>query len=214
MAHLNLEFPKDIAAGCQAMLERRDEVVTLASGHEETNQRWTHARRSWAAGLGIRSAGDLARVVEIFEEVRGRANSFRFRDWLDWRSAPLGQDISPTDQPLGVGDGSTVTFQLVKRYGVVNPYLRPISLPLVTSVRVAKSGTETLTGWSVSATGGAVTFNTAPAPGLILTAGFTFDVPVRFDQSTLSVEWAYFTESGGSGQAPDITLIEKRLDAN
>jgi uncharacterized protein (TIGR02217 family) len=224
MAHLDIEFPRNIAQGCQALLERRDEVVTLASGHEETNQRWVHARRSWAAGLGIRSKADLAAVVAIFEEVRGRANSFRFRDWLDWQSPTGGGTPAPIDQPLGtpapgsseyqeaIGDGTTTNFQVVKRYGTVTPYLRPIALPHVGTLRVAVDGTEVVSGWSVSATGGVITFDTAPAPGAALTAGFTFDVPVRFAQATLSVEWAYFNDLGGAGAAPDITLIEKRLD--
>lgn len=224
MAHFNIEFPRDIAQGCQGVLTRRDEVVTLASGHEETNQRWTHARRSWAAGLAIRSRDDLARVVEIFEEVRGRANSFAFRDWLDWRSAPPSAPITATDQPLGallpnateyqaaMGDGAETTFQLVKRYGTVRPYLRPIALPNATSLRVAVDGVAT-TAFMLAAVGGAITFDSAPAPGSILTAGFVFDVPVRFSEATLSVEWAYFDEGGGAGSAPDITLVEKRLDS-
>jgi len=200
-------------------------VVTLASGHEEPTPRWLPARRSWAAGLGIRSGDDLARVVEIFEEARGRANSFRFRDWLDWRSRRAPDAISPADQPLGtlipgatdyqvaIGDGITAAFQVVKRYGAVLPYLRPVALPHPTSLRVAVNGTEAPAGWSLSAIGGLITFDTAPPIGATLTAGFTFDVPVRFSDSTLSVEWAYFNEAGGSGSAPDITLIEKRLDA-
>ncbi|MQQ09111.1 TIGR02217 family protein [Epibacterium sp. SM1979] len=224
MAHYSIEFPRDIAQGCQAILERRDEVVMLASGHEESNQRWTHARRSWAAGLAIRSHADLAKVVELFEEVRGRANSFHFRDWLDWRSALAPGPITPTDQPLGspitgsteyepaFGDGVTTAFQITKRYGLTNPYLRPIALPHSTSLRVAVDGTEIVSGWTLSPTGGVLTFDTPPAAGLPLTAGFTFDVPVRFSDSSLSLEWAYFNENGGSGMAPDITLIEKRLD--
>lgn len=213
MAHLDVDFPRDVAEGCQAILERRDEVVQLASGHEETNQRWAHARRSWAAGLGIRSATDLSAVVALFEEVRGRANSFRFRDWLDWRSAPPSQGIAATDQPLGTGDGVQTQFQIVKRYGAVNAYLRPIALPHPASVLIAVDGAPMATGWSLGTQGGLVTFNTAPAPGAVLTAGFTFDVPVRFDQATLSVNWAYFNDDGGSGSAPDITLVEVRLDS-
>lgn len=213
MAHLEIEFPRDIAQGCQGMLERRDEVVLLSSGHEETNQRWVHARRSWNAGLGLRSGDDLAKIVTLFEEVRGRANSFRFRDWLDWRtSAGEKAAITPNDQPLGTGDGSQTDFQLIKRYGTVNPYFRPIALPHVSTLRIAVDGVEQLAGWSVSPTGGTVTFDTAPAASASVTAGFTFDVPVRFAQSSLSVEWAYFKEGGGTGLAPDITLIEKRLD--
>lgn len=213
MAHLDVEFPRDIAQGCQAVIERRDEVVTLASGHEETNQRWSCSRRSWDAGLAIRSADRLAEVVTLFEEVRGRANSFRFRDWLDWRSGAPSAPVSPTDQPLGSGDGVETAFQLQKRYGVVNPYFRPIALPHPGSVRVAVNGSEAMTGWSLSASGGRVVFSSPPPSGAVLTAGFTFDVPVRFAEATLSTEWAYFNATnGGVGQAPAITLLEVRLD--
>lgn len=211
MAHLDIDFPRDVAAGAQANLERRDEVVQLASGHEETNQRWTHARRSYAAGLGIRSAEDLALVVALFEEVRGRANSFRFRDWLDWRSASGNGPVTMLDQPLGTGDGATTAFQLVKRYGNVNPYLRPIALPHPASLLVAVDGARSR-ALTLTPVVGLVTFDAPPPAGAALTAGFTFDVPVRFSTSTLSVEWAYFTEGGGVGSAPEITLIEKRLD--
>ncbi len=213
MAHLNIEFPRDIAAGCEAMLERRDEVVTLASGHEETNQRWLHARRSWAAGLGIRSGADLAKVVALFEEVRGRANSFHFRDWLDWRSGEPGAALTPFDQQIGIGDGIETEFQITKRYGQVNPYIRPISLPHQNTLRVAVDGVEINSGYSLSPMGGRILFDSPPAIGAPITAGYTFDVPVRFDQSTLSVQWAYFNEThSGAGQAPDITLTEVRLD--
>ncbi|RWR09704.1 DUF2460 domain-containing protein [Paenirhodobacter populi] len=212
MAHLDLEFPRDIAEGCQAVIERRDEVVTLASGHEETNQRWSRSRRSWDAGLGLRHADDLAAVVAFFEEVRGRANSFRFRDWLDWRSAPAGVPVEATDQPAGTGDGAQWIFQIQKRYGVVNPYLRPIALPHPASVRVAVDGEEVLTGWSLSAVGGKLVFASPPPLGAEVTAGFTYDVPVRFSESTLSVSWAYFNSTRGTGSAPAIPLLEVRLD--
>ena len=224
MAHLDVEFPRDVAQGCQAIIERRDEIVMLASGHEETNQRWTHARRSWAAGLGIRSKADLQAVVTLFEQVRGRANSFRFRDWLDWHSNEGDVAVSHTDQPLGslvpggseyvpaIGDGTATSFQLVKQYGAVNCYLRPITLPHPTSLRIAVNGVELANGWTVSGTGGLITFDTAPAASSTVTAGFTFDVPVRFQQNSLSVEWAYFNTDNGSGTAPDVTLVEKRLD--
>lgn len=210
MAHLAIEFPRDVAAGCQALIERRDEVVLLASGREETNQRWEHARRSWQAGLGIRSAADLAAVVALFEEARGRANSFHFRDWLDWRSAAPGAAINWNDQRIGTGDGKRREFQLSKTYGAVNPYTRPIVLPHAASVVVGVNGSRRWNGWALQP-GGRVVFDATPPAGHRITAGFTFDVPVRFESAALAVEWAYFNEVRGHGQVPDITLIEVRL---
>lgn len=212
MAHLAVEFPRDVAAGAQAILQRKSEIVALASGREETNQRWAHSRRSWAVGLAVRSATDMQKVVELFEEARGAANSFHFRDWLDWRSAPPTRGIAAADCSLGVGDGARTAFQLRKRYGALNPYWRAIALPHPASVVVAVGGAVRAGGWSL-APSGQVVFDTPPAAGAAVTAGFTFDVPVRFDADVMAVEWAYFAEShGGLASAPEITLLEVRLD--
>ncbi len=59
------------------------------------------------------------------------------------------------------------------------------------SVRLALNGVEQMSGWSAdTVTGsvtGSVTFTAAPANGIIITAGFEFDVPLRFDSDTLDV---------------------------
>ncbi|WP_138464219.1 DUF2460 domain-containing protein [Poseidonocella sp. HB161398] len=212
MAHLDLDFPRDVAQGCQSIRERRTDVVTLESGHEERNQRWAHARRSWQAGLGIRRADDLDDVVALWEQAAGARHSFRFRDWTDWRSGLPSEPVTPLDQPLGTGDGSAVTFQVVKVYGALQPYARPVALPSLASLRIAVDGAELTSGWSLSATGGRVTFDSAPAPGAVLTCGFTYAMPVRFGD-TLTIDAAFFRSSGaGIASAPDIPLMEVRLD--
>lgn len=233
MTHLNIEFPRNIAAGCQAVIARRDEVVTLASGHEEVNQRWMHSRRSWNAGFGIKTKQDLAEVVALFEEARGRRHSFAFRDWQDWHSNDGGGPIAATDQPLGAliansgeyaeavtdgdgdgeeGAGTAQSFQLVKAYGAINRYLRPITLPHLAGLQVAIDGMVQTSGWSLSAVGGRITFDTPPPNAATLTAGFTFDVPVRFSEAQIATEWIYFNEQRGLGAVPSIGLVEKRMD--
>jgi uncharacterized protein (TIGR02217 family) len=42
-------------------------------------------------------------------------------------------------------------------------------------------------GWSADTATGVVNFDTAPGAGVAITAGFEFDVPVRFDTDTLDV---------------------------
>jgi uncharacterized protein (TIGR02217 family) len=44
-----------------------------------------------------------------------------------------------------------------------------------------------MSGWSVDTATGSVSFTTAPAAGAAITAGFEFDVPVRFDTDMLDV---------------------------
>lgn len=209
MAFFDIEFPRDVAAGVLGGPERRVDIVPLGSGREERNARWKNSRRRFSAGLGVRDADDLAAVLAIWEEVGGPANSFRFRDWSDFKSCPPSAAPAPTDQPLGTGDGVAAAFQLVKRYGQIQPWTRTITKPVAGSVRIALDGIEAGSGWSVDHLTGVVSFLAPPAAGVAVSAGFLFDVPVRFDEQSLAVDMAFFVEGkGGAGSIPAIPLIE------
>ena len=191
-----VRFPVDIALASRGGPERATDVVTLASGREERNSRWAHARRRYNAGYGIKSRADMAAVLAFFEERRGRFHSFLWRDGLD----NVG-----TDEPLGSGDGVRTTFQLVKKYGAdFDPYLRPITKPVAASVVVKVAGL--VTAVTTDPLTGIVTFAAPPAEGAAITASFSFDVPVRFDTDRLDIELASFD----AAEAPSIPLIEVR----
>jgi uncharacterized protein (TIGR02217 family) len=201
-----VRFPLDISRGARGGPTRRTDIVTLASGREHRNARWAHSRRSFDAGYGIKTLAGLSAVVAFFEERRGRLIGFRWRDPLDWTSAPAGGEPTPLDQVLGTGDGARTTYRLVKRYGGVDaPYERPISKPVAGSVRIAVAGSElAASAFAVDVTTGAVVLASAPAIGAEVTAGFAFDVPVRFDTDELAVELSAFE----AGDIPRIPLIE------
>jgi uncharacterized protein (TIGR02217 family) len=205
MAFHAVRFPLDVALGARGGPERATDVVTLASGREERNSRWAHARRRYNAGYGVKSRTDMLAVLAFFEERRGRFHSFLWRDGLDFSSNGTAVPTA-LDQAIGVGDGVKVSFSLTKRYGAnFDPYLRPITRPVVGSVVVAVAGTSLATaGFSVG--GGVVTLDVAPAVGAGVTAGFLFDVPVRFDTDRLDVELTSFD----AAEAPNIPLIEVR----
>jgi uncharacterized protein (TIGR02217 family) len=96
--------------------------------------------------------------------------------------------VAPTDQPIGTGNGAVITFALLKRYSSgAQSWTRAIAKPVAGTVRVALNGVEQMTGWSVNTATGSVTFTTAPGAGVAITAGFEFDVPVRFDTDMLDV---------------------------
>jgi uncharacterized protein (TIGR02217 family) len=207
-----VRFPTEIAFGSAGGPERRTEIVTLGSGHEERNARWADSRRRYNAGYGVRSLDDLHAVVAFFEERRGRLYGFRWRDRIDFKSSVPGEAVTPLDQTLGTGDGATVSFQLVKRYGALHaPWLRTIRKPVAGTVRVAVDGTEKNEGadWSCDLTTGVVTFagGAIPAGGKAVTAGFEFDVPVRFDTDHLDINLTSFA----AGDIPAIPLVEIRL---
>jgi uncharacterized protein (TIGR02217 family) len=205
-------FPLDIALKSAGGPERRTEIVALGSGREERNARWAHSRRRYDAGYGVKTLDALSVVVAFFEERRGCLHGFRWRDPLDHSSAPPGAAVTPLDQSIGTGDGATASFPLTKTYGDAHaPYARPIAKPASGSVRVAVAGVEQTQGvdFTCDPTTGAVTFlaGHVPAAGAAITAGFMFDVPVRFDTDYLEVDLSAFA----AGSVPHIPLVEIRL---
>ena len=188
MAFQEVRFPDNISRGARGGPERRTQIVELASGEEERNASWANSRRRYDVAYGIRRADDLAAVVAFFEARNGRLHGFRFRDWADYKSCLPSQSPGATDQGIGVGDGAATTFQLVKHYASGSQtWARAIGKPEAGSVSIALDGVEQGGGWSVDTTTGIVTFDAPPAAGVVITAGFTFDVPVRFDSDTLDV---------------------------
>ncbi|SIS75264.1 DUF2460 domain-containing protein [Phaeovulum vinaykumarii] len=188
MAFHEVRFPDDISRGARGGPERRTQIVELASGDEERNTSWANSRRRYDVAYGIRRADDLAAVVAFYEARNGRLHGFRFKDWGDHKSCLPSQTPGPSDQTIGTGDGATTAFQLVRHYASGSQtWLRTITKPVAGTVRVALDGAEQLGGWSVDTTTGLVTFDSAPAEGAVLTAGFAFDVPVRFDTDALDV---------------------------
>ncbi|WP_062208204.1 DUF2460 domain-containing protein [Aureimonas sp. AU12] len=198
-------FPLRVAFGTSGGPERRTDIVRLSTGYENRNQRTRHSVRRYDAGSGVKSLADLAAVLDFFEARRGRLVAFRFRDPFDARSSRYGLPQTPLDQGLGIGDGEMRRFQLAKRYGEgEDAYQRPIAKPVAGSVRLAVAGVEV--PFAMDAATGWVTLDTAPAVGAAVTAGFEFDVPVRFDMDHLAVNMAAFE----AGDIPTIPLVEVR----
>ena len=188
MAFHEVRFPDNISRGARGGPERRTQIVELASGAEERNASWANSRRRYDVAYGIRRADDLAAVVAFFEARNGRLHGFRFKDWADFKSCLPSETPVPTNQPIGTGNGAATLFQLTKRYtSGAQSWTRAITKPVAGSVTIALNGTPQVSGWSVSTATGLITFTAAPAPGVAITAGFEFDVPVRFDTDALDV---------------------------
>ena len=188
MAFHEIRFPDNISRGARGGPERRTQVVELASGDEERNASWASSRRRYDVAYGIRRADDLAAVVAFFEARNGRLYGFRTKDWADYKSSLPSTPAGATDQQIGTGNGSLNVFQLTKRYtSGAQAWTRTITKPVSGTVRLALIGIEQMAGWTVDTTTGTVTFTTAPGAGVAITAGFEFDVPVRFDTDMLDV---------------------------
>ncbi|MBB5703704.1 uncharacterized protein (TIGR02217 family) [Ochrobactrum daejeonense] len=201
----DVRFPLGVSFGATGGPEWRNEIVALTSGHERRNARWARSRRHFDAGTGLRSLDDLRQVLAFFEARHGSLHTFRFRDPFDFSSAVGSAPPAATDQHIGTGDGVAASFQLVKRY---ESHDRIITHPVVGSVTVAVAGAALPEGeaFTVDPVTGTVTFQPdyAPASGADITAGFLFDVPVRFDTERLTASIASFQ----AGEIPSIPIVE------
>jgi uncharacterized protein (TIGR02217 family) len=204
-----VRFPLDISLRGGGGPERKTDIVMLGSGREQRNARWARSRRRYEAGYGVKTLAALSSVIAFFEERRGRLYGFRWRDRSDYSSGLPGALVTPLDQTIGQGDGTNTAFQLIKTYGATfAPYAREILKPVQGTVRVAVAGVEKMpaTDFTVDTTTGVVTFvpGHVPSASAAITAGYLFDVPVRFDTDYLEIDLAAFE----AGEIPKIPLIE------
>lgn len=206
---LDTLFPLSVAFGTTGGPERATEIVALGSAGEARNARWAASRRRYDAGSGVRSVADLQAVLRLFEEAHGQLYGFRFRDPLDHSTAAPGMAVSATDCVQGTGDGALTRFPLRRTYGAQS--WRLIRHPRLETLVVALDGVAVDQPAMVAfdAAAGELVFATAPAGGAVVTAGFEFDVPVRFDTGRLEVSLSHFE----AGSLPSIPLIELLAEA-
>lgn len=188
-------FPVDVAPMFSTQL------VTVDSGAEQANQRWLDPLREISIPQGVRDTASFVALQKQWLVCGGPARTFPWTDPFDFASVDIqcegGREpaISAEDQALGVGDGLERAFQLTKLYEVGGEtYTRNIHFPREGYVLVAVNGVVVdPADYVVSRPGGIVTFDTAPADGAVLTAGFYFDLQVRFvdDQSFSAIMRAY-----------------------
>lgn len=206
----DIRFPANLSFGSIGGPERRTEIVTLANGFEERNTPWEHARRRYDAGVGLRSLDDIETLIAFFEARRGQLYGFRWKDWSDYKSCRPSDGVRFDDQVIGSGDGELYRFQLTKTYESGSAaYTRPITQPVAATVRLGVAGHPLTEGpdYTVDTTTGQVRLTDPPEPGAKVTAGFEFDVPVRFDTGTIQTSVASFR----TGDVPRVPIVEVRV---
>lgn len=175
MAFYAIEIEPTPGFGFVGGPEFNTNIQTQANGHESRNADWDICRHFYTAPFKNISAAAYRKIKKVFLVCRGRNHTFLHRDWGDFEA--IGEQF-------GVGDGVTTVFQLSKLSTLSGggSYLRTITkpeLPIVVKV------SSVVTGATVSALTGLVTFAAAPANGALLTWTGTFFVQVRFDLDKL-----------------------------
>ncbi len=199
MAFIETRFPADISYGSAGGPEYSTDIVVTQGGFEQRNINWSQSRARYNVAYGVRTQSQLDTLIGFFRARKGRADGFRFKDWADYRAAA---------QNIGTGNGAATQFQLVKTYssGSVTES-RTITKPVSGTLKIYLNGIlQSGSIFSVNSANGLLTFTTAPASDVAITADFEFDVPVRFDTDRLSAA----LENYGISSLNDIPLIEVR----
>lgn len=205
-----VRFPAALSFGSLGGPERRTEVVTLSNGFEERNTPWAHSRRRYDAGVGMRSLDDVEVMVAFFEARQGQLYGFRWKDWSDFRSCKASGEVGFEDQVIGTGDGVQTQWQLLKTYASGGyEYARPVKKMVTGSVLVGFDGIILQEGidWDVDVDTGLVSFGEAPDEGVEITAGYEFDVAVRFNVDAIQTSVASFQ----AGEVPSVPVVEVRV---
>lgn len=192
---LDVYLPENIRAYPWTSSPRWSTTITqVSSAAEHRNQNWLNPLHSFKASNAVRCHEELEDLLEHWMVMRGPLTTFPMRDPLDFASARLKKaNLEPaifgTDQVIATGDGTTRTFQLRKQYTRGgSSYYRPITLPVVESVILMADAIDVDDSGSpggpytvdIVRETGELIFDHALEDGAILTAGFYFDVPVRF----------------------------------
>lgn len=180
-------FPECISFGSAGGPEYNTSVIVLGSGHEKRNQNWELPRHVFDVAFGVKRQSDLEDLIDFFHAVKGSANGFRFKNFLDSNSNHTDDTPAFTDQTIGTGDASQTQFQIIKTFTQGAQSQSINILKPRAGVTIGFNGVQQLSGFTVDTTTGIVTFSSAPGGGVTITAGYTYDLPCRFESDRLSV---------------------------
>lgn len=176
------QYSSQFGTGFQTVLQQ------TASGHEVRIARQSQGRHRFRISKQLQGNTEIAALKDFGIRMRGSLDSFRLKDTSDFTTATDGQaSVLATNTSIGTGDGTEKKYQMVKWYnfGLTGAYARTITLPVSGTVLVNVNGVAQVLGvnFTVTSPGGVLTFTVAPPVGHVITAGFEFDVPARFEKN-------------------------------
>lgn len=175
----DVRFPADISLKASGGPEFKTQITELNNGREQRNLSWQQGRNKYQLELKNIGQEQAKRIIGFFSSRRGKTYSFRFKDWADFEAK---------SQQIGIADGTTTDFQLIKTYGNdENKFYKKITKPVATKVTVFLDGSSADFTYDINYSTGVISFHSAPSESSIITADFEFDFEVRFDTDFLSI---------------------------
>lgn len=155
---------------------------------------------------GAAGAAIGGNVLGLSSVVIGRAIGATAGYWIDQQILGVGSEAVETGrvERFRLQGASEGTYRSGPSF-----YVRPIRKPVAGTVRVGVNGealVETL-HFDVDLATGVIRFRDPPDVGVQVTAGFEFDVPVRFDTDRIQTS----VESFHAGDTPNVPILEVRI---
>lgn len=187
MAFLDIRFPDNISYGGIGGASFSTDVVVISSGFEQRNANWAFPRHSYDVSHAARTQAEVETLIAFFKIAKGRANSFRYKDELDYRFLIADGKLGLTS--IGTG---LPTYQIYKQYSnAVGAELRKITRPNTGTLSVTRNGGAVTFGVSagnisVNYTTGILTFVAdASSAATVVTVGATTQVTLTTNPNSL-----------------------------
>lgn len=221
---LDQRLPLTESFGTTAHYQFKTYIQELRDGRETRIVNWNNAIAKFeinakyvVKGLSnpVVTASELNDLISFHQQVRGRWESFRFKDYNDFQAFAYPRQVFLDEVEVArvqgvLGDNGDGTYQLAKSYtivqdGVLYTVHRPITRPVISDIELFDSSANPVTG--TVQTNGKVVSSSSPA----LWRG-TFDVPVRFEQDEISYQFQSHLPSTGEilFSIDSISLVEVR----
>lgn len=214
MPFLEIQFPSVISMGAMGGPGYRTDVVGLESGHEQRNQIWSVARGRWDVAHGLKSQADFDSLLAFFRVAKGKANGFRFKDWLDY-------SVTVTNGYLGSGVGTGLpTYQLNKLYtNAAGSETRTIKKPVASAFAPKRGGVAIAAGagagqYSLDSTTGIMTMVAdASSNASSITPGATTQVVLAANPGTLTAGQLLYLTGFAGAHAADVNGLAHTINS-
>jgi uncharacterized protein (TIGR02217 family) len=167
-----IQFPPKVSFGAVGGLSWLTVITGVESGQEQRQQVLAQPLGRWEVAHAARRQADYELVRAHFNNVRGRAYGFRFKDWTDYT-------VSAAESHLSDSDGSPTQKQLAKAYTFGSEIFYRKLTKIVAGTFVATGGS----GLSLDYTNGILQYSSLPT-----SFSCEFDVPARYDTDEMRAE--------------------------
>ncbi len=212
---LNKRFSIDESPDIVVNLTFNTTVLSDGSGAEERNSNWQSPLLNFDLQKVILHKPQLDEIIQFFQDVRGSAVAFRYRDWSDYLLTHRANTTKYGSTVQGLlfppADGVRTEFGLVKRYIVPScVHYRAIAFPDPDTVAIYDDEFQPFPDTDWVFTDGKFIFTIPPPRGGLFCEG-EFDVPVVFasDENQYRIK---STKNGNTYSIEGLQLNEVRID--